>query len=103
MFQDLELELNFLLGTGLVIAATFLYGMQSHSTKASPLLVVDIGEMKKETALKETNERSPLNVWNPVWPTFILKLYIEEDSPVNLSDISMKSPPSQISSHSITP
>jgi len=66
VFHDLELELNFLLGTGLVITATFLYGMQSHSVKSSSILTDANDEMKKEMSPKAINERSPLNMWNPV-------------------------------------
>ena len=66
VFHDLELELNFLLGTGLVITATFLYGMQSHSVKSSSILIDANDEMKKEMSPKAINERSPLNMWNPV-------------------------------------
>lgn len=36
VFRDLQLELNFILGTGLVIGATFLYGMQSHQSSTTP-------------------------------------------------------------------
>lgn len=36
VFRDLQLELNFMLGTSLVIGATFLYGMQSHQPSATP-------------------------------------------------------------------
>lgn len=66
VFHDLDLELNFLLGTGLVIVATFLYGMQSRSPSASPLPIDSANEMKKEMAHTSINERSPLNMWNQV-------------------------------------
>lgn len=36
VFEDLELDLNFILGTGLVIGATFLYGIQSHTVSVNP-------------------------------------------------------------------
>jgi hypothetical protein len=35
VFHDLNLDLTFVLGTGLVIGATFLYGIQSHQSLPS--------------------------------------------------------------------
>lgn len=35
IFHDLNIDLTFVLGTGLVIGATFLYGMQSHQSPSS--------------------------------------------------------------------
>jgi len=67
VFHDLELEFNFLLGTGFVIAATFLYGIQSHSHSTTPTtMLTNSSETKKGMGLKSSNERLPLKVWNPV-------------------------------------
>ncbi len=74
VFHDLNLDLTFVLGTGLVIGATFIYGIQSHPSpsignSSSNNAIIDEDDSdgnSRSSYTKVNNDRTYQKLSNPV-------------------------------------